>query len=247
MVQSIDRAVSIIELLASNNDREWWSISEISERLHLPVSTSHRLLNTLIRHGLVFQNPETKQYKLGYLWIEIGLRQLEKLDFRSVAREVMKRLALQVEESIYLNIPDGTDALIIERVDSPTNVRIIDKLGLRIPLHIGAANKTILANMNSKEMDIIVNKLIPDSSDKYNSLIEQLFQIKRQGYAVSYSERTEGTLSVAAPILDFNHKVVGALSIGVLNYRVKEERLLYLIDRVKEAANEISIAIGRTS
>ncbi|MGP7816477.1 IclR family transcriptional regulator [Niallia sp. 01092] len=246
MVQSIDRAVSIIELLASKNDREWWSISEISERLHLPASTAHRLLNSLIRHGLIFQNPETKLYKLGYLWIEIGLRQLEKLDFRSVAREVMKRLSLQVEESIYLNIPDGTDAIIIERVDSPLNVRIIDKLGLRIPLHIGAANKTILANMNSEEMGFIAKKLIP-TSENYNILLEQLSQIKRQGYAVSYSERTEGTLSVAAPILDFNHKVVGALSIGVLNYRVKEERLSFLIDRVKEAANEISIAIGRTS
>ena len=47
--------------------------------------------------------------------MEIGLRQLEKVDYRSVAREVMKRLAAEVEESVYLNIPNGTHSIIIEK------------------------------------------------------------------------------------------------------------------------------------
>lgn len=246
MVQSIDRAMSIISLLASNTDSEWMSISDISKRLQLPVSTVHRLLNSLISHSLVFQNPETKLYKIGCLWMEIGLRELEKLDYRSVVREVMKRLSLEVEESVYFSIPDGTHAIIMERIDSPVKVRIIDKLGERIPLHIGAANKTILASMEIKEMELIVKKLMPVSKDSYH-LCEQLFQIRKQGYAVSYSEKTEGTLSVAAPILDFNNKVIGALSIGVLQYRVKEERLSFLIESVKKAANEVSSSIGRIS
>lgn len=245
MVQSIDRAMSIIKQLASEN-REWWSISEIAESLSLPVSTVHRLLNTLIQHQLVLQNPDTKHYKLGGLWMEFGLRQLEKADYRTKAREVMERLALKVEESIYFNIPDGKEAIIIERVDSPTNVRIIDKIGLRIPLSIGAPNKTILANMPIEEIERIVIELIPTSKAKQDQLFAQLSLIKEQGYAVSYSERTDGTLSVAAPVVDFNHQIVGAISIGVVQYRVSEERLSYLIHCIKKAAEEISTALGRT-
>lgn len=245
MVQSIDRAMSIIKQLASEN-REWWSISEIAESLSLPVSTVHRLLNTLIQHQLVMQNPDTKHYKLGSLWMEFGLRQLEKADYRTKAREVMERLALKVEESIYFNIPDGKEAIIIERVDSPTNVRIIDKIGLRIPLSIGAPNKTILANMPIEEIERIVIELIPTSKAKQDQLFNQLSLIKEQGYAVSYSERTDGTLSVAAPVVDFNHQIVGAISIGVVQYRVSEERLSYLIHSIKKAAEEISTALGRT-
>ena len=68
-----------------------------------------------MEHGLVTQIPETKQYKIEPMWMEIGLRQLEKVDYRSVAREVMKRLAFEVEESVYLNIPNGTHSIIIEK------------------------------------------------------------------------------------------------------------------------------------
>ena len=60
--------------------------------------------------------------------MEIGLRQLEKVDYRSIAREVMKRLAYEVEESVYLNIPNGTHSIIIERMDSPLKIRVIDNL-----------------------------------------------------------------------------------------------------------------------
>ena len=46
MVQSIDRAISIIKLLNSTNEKEYWAISDIADRTHLPVSTVHRLLNS---------------------------------------------------------------------------------------------------------------------------------------------------------------------------------------------------------
>ena len=64
MVQSIDRAISIIKLLNSTNEKEYWAISDIADGTHLPVSTVHRLLNSLMEHGLVTQITETKQYKI---------------------------------------------------------------------------------------------------------------------------------------------------------------------------------------
>ena len=166
MVQSIDRAISIIKLLNSTNEKEYWAISDIADGTHLPVSTVHRLLNSLMEHGLVTQITETKQYKIGPMWMEIGLRQLEKVDYRSVAREVMKRLASEVEESVYLNIPNGTHSIIIERIDSPLKIRVIDNLGEQIPLSIGAANKTMLANMKTNEMEHIVEYLLPSLPNK---------------------------------------------------------------------------------
>ena len=118
-----------------------------------------------MEHGLVTQITETKQYKIEPMWMEIGLRQLEKVDYRSVAREVMKRLASEVEESVYLNIPNGTHSIIIERIDSPLKIRVIDNLGEQIPLSIGA-NKTMLANMKTNEMEHIVEYLLPSLPNK---------------------------------------------------------------------------------
>ncbi len=243
MVQSIDRAMNIIHILVSDSSKLTWSISELAEQTDLPLSTVHRLISSLMKYGLVMQIPETKQYKAGHTWMEIGLRLLETINDRDVARTVMERLALEVKESVYLSIPSGADAIIIERVDSPLTVRIIDNLGERIPLHIGAANKTMLANMDAKEAERIVKQLL-SSPEKQQALLNQLPEIKRNGYAVSYGEKTEGTASIAAPIIGFNQKVAGALSIGVLSYRITDDRLAFLIEKAKEGAKEISMKIG---
>jgi DNA-binding IclR family transcriptional regulator len=246
MVQSIDRAMNIIHILMSDDSKQAWSISDIAEKAELPLSTVHRLISSLMKYGLVMQIPETKQYKAGHTWMEIGLRLLESINYRDVARAVMERLAQEVKESVYLSIPSGTDAIIIERVDSPQNVRIIDNLGERIPLHIGAANKSMLANMDPREAERVVRQLLP-TPDKQQALLERLPEIKRNGYAVSYGEKTEGTASIAAPIIGFNHKVAGALSIGVLSYRITDDRLAFLIEKAKEGAREISVKIGGTA
>ncbi|MED4583711.1 IclR family transcriptional regulator [Brevibacillus choshinensis] len=243
MVQSIDRAMSIIHVLVSDENKPHWSISEIADQTALPLSTVHRLISTLMQYGLIMQIPETKQYKLGYTWMEIGLRLLDKIDTRAVARSVMELLAAEVKETVYLSIPHGTSAIILERVEGPMTVRIIDNLGERIPLHIGAANKTMLANMDPTEAKNIVAQLIPEP-EAQRELLERLPVIKQNGYAVSYGEKTEGTASIASPIIGYNHKVVGALSIGVPSYRITEDRLAILIEKAKQGAKEISQKIG---
>ncbi|QRG67491.1 IclR family transcriptional regulator [Brevibacillus choshinensis] len=243
MVQSIDRAMSIIHVLVSDENKPHWSISEIADQTALPLSTVHRLISTLMQYGLIMQIPETKQYKLGYTWMEIGLRLLDKIDTRAVARSVMELLASEVKETVYLSIPHGTSAIVLERVEGPMTVRIIDNLGERIPLHIGAANKTMLANMDPAEAKNIVAQLIPDP-EAQRELLDRLPVIKQNGYAVSYGEKTEGTASIASPIIGYNHKVVGALSIGVPSYRITDDRLAVLIEKAKQGAKEISLKIG---
>ena len=246
MVQSIDRAISIIKLLNSTNEKEYWAISDIADGTHLPVSTVHRLLNSLMEHGLVTQISETKQYKIEPMWMEIGLRQLEKVDYRSVAREVMKRLVAEVEESVYLNIPNGTHSIIIERIDSPLKIRVIDNLGEQIPLSIGAANKTMLANMKTNEMEHIVEYLLPSLPEQKQILLNQIKQIKMKDMLSVMVKNRRDSFS-SAPIIGFNHKVVGALSVGLISHRINDDRLSFLISKVKQATHEISIKIGSTS
>lgn len=243
MVQSIDRAMSIISVLVSDDSKAHWSISEIADHTSLPLSTVHRLISTMMQHGLIMQVPETKQYKLGYTWMEIGLGLVDKIDTRAVARSVMEKLAAEVQETVYLSFPHGTSSIVLERVESPTSVRIIDNLGERIPLHIGAPNKTILANMDPADAKDMVEELIVEP-EAQQELLKRLPAIKQNGYAVSYGEKTEGTASIAVPIIGYNHQVVGALSIGVPSYRINEDRLAFLIEKAKQAASDIQHRIG---
>ncbi|MEH7611671.1 IclR family transcriptional regulator [Gottfriedia acidiceleris] len=244
MVQSIDRAMLIIDILNSDESKSNWQITELAEKTSLSLGTLHRLLNSLIQHGLVIQIPETKHYKLGYKWMELGLRQLDKMDFRLVARPVMERLANQVEESIYLNIESGIDGIVIDKIDSPLKIRIAENLGIRIPLHIGAPNKTILAYMKEYEIQQVLDQLNL-SPNIISILKQQLVEIRQKGYAISQSEKTEDTAAIAAPITGYNNKVLAALSVNVPGFRFTQERIPFLIEEVIKAAEEISKKIGK--
>jgi len=246
MVQSINRAMYIINVLVSDDNKSGWSISQLAETTSLPLSTLHRILHTLKQQGLVIQSTETKQYQLGYKWMEMGLRLLDKMDFRAVARPIMERLAAEVEESIYLNMPNGTDAIVIEKVDSPLKLRIAENLGILIPLNIGAPNKTILAFMKDKEIVQIMNQLNV-LLEKRQRLWNQLNEIRQNRYAISHGEKTEGTACIAAPIIGINDQILAAISINMPSLRFNEARRPILIEKVKEAAMEISMKLGNTS
>ncbi|MBM7585449.1 DNA-binding IclR family transcriptional regulator [Bacillus pakistanensis] len=244
MVQSIDRAMQIIQILISNPHKMDWSITELAEQTDLPLSTMHRLLSSLVDHGLVMQNPTTKHYKAGYLWMEIGLKVLDSIDFRTAALPVMESLAMEVEESIYLNIQDGAHGITIEIVDSPLKVRIAETLGIRSPLYIGAPNKAILFYLNDEEREQIYRRLDLTKEVK-DALKTQISEVRKVGYAISEGERTEGTSSVAAPVFGYANKVLAAVSINAPSFRFTEDRLPVLIEKVKQAAQDISVRIGK--
>ncbi|GEB34625.1 MULTISPECIES: IclR family transcriptional regulator [Brevibacillus] len=241
MVQSIERTMKIIRVLISD-EKHAWPISELAEATGLPISTLHRFLESMIQFGLVEQEPVTKHYKPGYTWMEIGFILHEKLNLRSVARPFMEELANEVEESIFLNVLAGKDSMPIEKVESPLKIRIDENLGERIPLTIGAPSKMILAHSKAAEIEKIISEQLPAPS--HEAFLEQLAAAKKGGYAISYGEKTEGTMAVAAPIFGYGNQLVAAISINAPIFRVPDERLPQLIEKVKQQATAISARIG---
>lgn len=243
MVQSIDRALQIVYLLLTNHSKKGWQISEIAEQIGLPLSTTHRLISTLIKHQLIAQSNDTKRYQLGPRWVEIGLQQLEKMDLLTIARPVMESLSFEVKESVYLSIPDEFFSYAIERIDSPMKVRLVENLGERIPMNIGAPNKVMLANMEHSKAEKILNYLLEHEEEK-QTFFETLNQIRRNGYSISHGEKTEGTVSIAAVIRGFNQQVVAAISIGLLSHDLTDNRIIELSEAIIRSANEISTRLG---
>jgi len=188
---------------------------------------------------MVEQDEHSKLYRLGMVWLEYGLQVYDTIDYVSKVRPELERLSKEVEESVYLSKPVGIEAMIVERIDSENNpIRIYDQLGLRIPLHIGAANKSILAAMPSSQSESILSQLLP--AGEIPNFSQTLSQITKQGYAISHSERTEGTSSVAVSIKDSLGQIIGAISVGVVSFNLTEERLAFLTSKIIETGNNIS-------
>ena len=241
-MQSLDRAMTIANLLIeAENDL---SITHLSKSCELPLSTMHRLLKAMIKQGMAQQDEQTKLYSPGPIWLEYGLKVYDTMDYISTIRPVLEMLMRETDESVYLSKPLGHEALIIERIDSNKNpIRIYDQLGIRIPMHIGAANKAMLAEMSPTESNEILKQYL--SVEEVPATQKILRQIKKNGFAVSHGERTEGTSAIAVAIVGRFGEVFGALSIGVVSFNLTDERIDYLTQKTVEAGKQISQILGR--
>jgi IclR family KDG regulon transcriptional repressor len=242
-MQTIDRAMQVIKVLAESDTKKWFSITDLSKECDLPVSTMHRLLQSMIKHGLIQQDPNLKLYSLGYTWLEYGLQMYDTFDFVGLIRPEMEKLMHEVEESVYFSKPIGLESIIVERIDCPHNpIRIYDQLGIRIPLNIGAANKVMLANMHKDEALKIINDLVP--KEEIESFLQMLNTIRHKGYGESQGEKTKGTASVAAPIFNHSNELIGALSIGYVTFNQTDKKQQLLIEKVIQSSLRISAKLG---
>ncbi|WP_209124935.1 IclR family transcriptional regulator [Alkalihalobacillus sp. BA299] len=245
MSEVIRKSITLLMTIKPNEQKEEWSATEISRQLNLPVQTVHRLLTSLSEYGFVLQNKETKKFKLGLALMELGLSIINNLSVRNIALPVMERLATKTKESVYLTIAEGTDGIFIDCIDSPQLLKIVEPIGMRIPLCVGASKKVILANLNPKESQQVMRELRDlKKIDNFNQLETDLKRIREQGFAVSYGETTEGTVSVAAPIFSWEDEVIASISVAGPESRFKETRLRELVMLTYKAALEISEDLG---
>jgi IclR family transcriptional regulator, KDG regulon repressor len=124
----------------------------------------------------------------------------------------------------------------------------VEPLGLRLPLYIGASRKVMLANMRPDKQAESIRKFswkarTQNTVIDENMLSQEINQIKQQGYAISRGETTVGTFGIAVPIFGGNG-VEASLMIAGPDIRISEQRLIELVDKLKEKARRVSMLLG---
>jgi len=251
-VQSLYKALNILETLVEG-PTEGMTIIELSRKLNLASSTVHRFMTTLSRSDYIEKDPKTAKYKVGCKLVEVGLTALSKIKLREQAHPVLKELAEKTGETVYLMVPHKDEALCLERIDGHHYLKaLILDIGGRMPLHIGAGPKVLLAHFAEEKIDKITKTkglvaYTKNSITNINKLKQVLRQIRKEGYAISYEEVTEDSASIGAPIKDFTEKVVGAVSIAGISTHFTPSKAPRLVQLVKQAANRISRRLGSKS
>ena len=104
LVQSIERAFSIIEALKEHQEL---GIAELSAQLSLDRSTVHRLLATLRVLGYVNQNRENFKYSNSLKFFDIGHSVVRSLGLGRIAMPFMKALAEETQVGINLAVMES--------------------------------------------------------------------------------------------------------------------------------------------
>ncbi len=246
-VQTIDRLIKIMDCFTI--DQNELGVREVARLTALSPSVCGRLMKAARHQGLLNQNQESRSYSVGpksLRWAEVYTT---NLDIRNVSLPVIHQLLLETKETISLYILDGDDRLCVERMESAQNVRIVARIGRRLPLYAGSAGKLLLAFLPEKRQAEILsrtnfqpltNKTITDAK----ILKEELKKIRNQGYAFSDGEWVEDAAGIAAPIFDLRGDILAALTVSGPSARFTKEKIEFHKDYLINATERISKDLG---
>jgi DNA-binding IclR family transcriptional regulator len=248
VVQSVSHAIDVLE--AFKGDEDELGVTELSSRLGLPKNNIFRLLVTLELRGYIEQNRSTGNYRLGIKTFELGQIFRRRMGLLKQAHPVLEELEAKCNESTYLAIIQDGMVVYVDMVETTHSVRIVPKLGQRVPAYCTAVGKMQLAYESQDEVERILDKiglkpLTPNTITDKQQLLEHLKQVAKQGYAIDNEELEEEVKCVAAPVRDYTGQVIASICISGPIQRMSDKRIQdELLDLVKTAAQEVSSRLG---
>src|SRR4051794_36976693 len=120
------------------------TLSDLSRRCGLPLTTTHRLAGELARCGLLERDTE-QRYRIGLRLWEIASRAAVAVDLRDAAQPFLQELYAATRENVQLAVLDGAEAVYLERLSGPDSVHVVTRAGSRLPVHATGVGLVLLA------------------------------------------------------------------------------------------------------
>ena len=235
--RSVERTFDILECF-SKEDPEL-SLTEISRKTALSLTTITRLVSTLSSRGYLVRNDDNRKYFLGPTVARLGAAWFVNIDLRKIALRHMRSLRDKCGEDVSLYVVNGKIRTCIERVSGTHQLRRIVNIGDSLPMNVGAPGKLLLAHADAE----LQKEILAESP---HLGISELLYIKAAGYTFAHSLSEVGLASIAAPVFNSHGKVIAALSIAGPTVRYIDTDLTQKIFWVREAACDISRDSGWT-
>jgi IclR family acetate operon transcriptional repressor len=246
-VQSLTRGLQILEVLGRAEGG--LTLTEVSHRVALPASTTHRLLGTLERMGYVYQAGDLGLWYVGLQAFAVGSSFLSNRDFVAQSHVYMRRLMEQSGETANLAVLDGVEAVFIAQVQCREIMRLLVKLGSRAPLHASGVGKAIFAALPNEQIDAILKvrglpRITESTIVAPETMWAALRVIRQRGWSFDDEEHLLGTRCVAASIYDEHAEPLCAISLAGPATRLPDERIKQLGPLVAHTAEEITRKLG---
>jgi DNA-binding IclR family transcriptional regulator len=238
--------IEVLEKLASNPDGG--SVTSLAAELGLDKGYLHRLLRVLEDLGYIDQDPYTKIFRSTVKLVSLSTVILQHLDVLVAGPPVMRRLLQATGEAVHLARRIKTGGVYVAQERPSLQVSVETEIGSQPELHCTATGKALIAYLADDELAELVRepltkhtrRTIPTVAD----LTRELSSVRSSGFAVDDEELNPGVRCVAAPIFDMTGKTIACLGLSGPTSRVTLERVSELGVSVREAADEITAALG---
>ena len=245
-VKTVDRAARLLRSLAGHPDGAM--LSAVARETGLGKGTVHRLLNALIDAGLVFQDSESKLYRLGAGLALLG-HAAHRQDLATLAKPFLLQLAEETQDTIYASVREGGAAVCVAREIGAFPIRTLSlDVGHLRPLGVGSGSLALFALLPDDEIGVLIEKnaawlaRYPGHSRK--ELLAKVAETRRRGYSLVEGKIIPGMNAMGVPIIGSDGRAVAALSLAAITDRVSGPRIGQLARMLAREAGGLGRAMG---
>lgn len=223
--RSLARGLDMLMLLSES--KHGLELHEIAKILDIPKSSAFNLLHTLLDMHFVEYHQQGARYTLSMRMFEIGAKAVRRTNIDSIIREQMQEIYLAMNETVHCGVQDGTDVVYIDRIESTRSIRMTARIGFRIPLYCTAMGRALLATKTDAQVKALLKEepfkaLTPYTIKNMDALLEELKQVRLQGYALEKQESNENVACMGVAVCDKKGEARYALSVSVPIFRMTE-------------------------
>lgn len=208
------RALTLLE--AFTREQPSLTLSEISRRTGLPLTTVHRLAGDLTEWGAL-ERDSSGRFSVGLRLWQVGALAPRGALLRELALPVLEDLSQITQENVQLGVREGTEVVFVERLGGQRAVKTLARVGSPFPLHASGLGLVLLAFAPRSVQEEVLSRPLERFTERTLTspaeLRRVLAEVRRSEIAVSDRQVTMEAVSVAAPIFERPGIAVAALSL----------------------------------
>jgi len=222
-------------------------LADLSERMGLTRSTTHRLANAMVERGFLTFLPR-EGYQLGPKLLQLGFLAQAQADVVQIARPHLEALAAASEDTVHLGRLDGDQALYLDKIAGRRRVEISSRIGARHPLTSTGLGKALLLDDSETVWTRLFDAEREDGTHDADAALwfDRMRAYVAQGRTFDLEENEDQIRCVAAPVRDASGAIVAAISLSSAAQYMDDERMQALSADVRAAAHAISADLGWT-
>ena len=228
---TVARAIAVLRAVVESGDGT--QIKRISADLGLPASTVHRLLDLLMREGMVERDEEAPTYRTGREFLRLSSVVMSRHPLQAIAAPLLEQAVASVNETAYLclYLPRERRLTFASHVESTHPQTLLT----------GASGRSILAFLPQDEITAVLAR---EGLAGHLDLAQELAAIRARGYALSFGQRIAGAVGIFAPVYGAGGRVTGSLGFTIPEQRFEPAREAEFAREACRLAAELSAGLG---
>jgi DNA-binding IclR family transcriptional regulator len=238
------RFTRIFEVLELIVERGPQSLSQISNRVKIPTSSTHDLLKAMTLAGML--QVAGKDYELGPTTYRLAFDIQDSFSIINIATPELEKLARQVGFDVYLAVQSGLYVMYAARFRGNEGIKVMIPLGQSLYCHATAAGKTFAAFDPMLQKSILsgpLKKITPKTIIDTKSLEREFNRIKAHKISISNEESFTGIIGISTPITDAAGRIVAATHVSAFKDKLSSARMKELCAELAIATKQIEVLI----